>query len=92
MTTPHSVQEMSSRGFLVLLICFGLVVALAIVGAIMAHYFGPEVMDLFRDAMRIIGIGGPTGTATNAAADAVKTWRANAPVTPPEPAAPWKAT
>lgn len=87
----HAVQEMSRAGFRILIICFVLIILLAVVGTLFQHFLAVDD-GLFHDAMRLIGIGGPTGTASNAAADAVKTWRASATpeATPALANQPWK--
>lgn len=58
------------RTFWGLMIIFGIVAALAIIGVLLQAFVGAS-SDLIKEAMRIIGYGGPAGSAANTAADAI---------------------
>lgn len=52
----------------ILFVTFGLIVLLAILGLVLSALLGVND-DIFHDAIRIIGIGGPASASTNAIAD-----------------------
>lgn len=56
---------------MILLITFALVAALAIVGVFLEYAWKVDT-GLINEAMRIIGISGPTGTAIQSTADVVR--------------------
>ncbi len=60
--------------FRILMITFALIVGLAILGFILATWFG-GADDIFHEAMRIIGVGGPAGAGVNGASNAIEKWR-----------------
>lgn len=58
------------RTFWGLMIIFAIVAILAITGVFLQAFLGTS-SDLIKEAMRIIGYGGPAGSAANTAADAI---------------------
>lgn len=61
---------LDSHGTRVLIVTFVLIVFLAVIGGVMTALLG--IQDtLFRDAIRIVGIGGPASTSADSIAGAV---------------------
>lgn len=68
------------KTFLGLLIIFGIVAFLAILGVVLEAMYGTST-TLINRAMEIIGYGGPAGSAANTAAEGLA--RIGRPPTPP---------
>lgn len=66
MTQPRGF--MADHLLLLMFATFGLVIILAVAGTVLVAVTGASDA-LFRDAMNIIGIGGPASAATNSAAN-----------------------
>lgn len=74
-----------------MLVTFLIIFAMAVAGLVLAALFDTDD-SIFRDAIRIIGIGGPASTGASAASDAIGKWRtASTPSAPTVPSAPTTA-
>ncbi len=74
-----------STTFRVLLVTFAIIAFLAIIGLILGSLFDTND-DIFHEAIRIIGIGGPAGSGVNSVSDAMAKWRTIPP--PQDPSKP----
>lgn len=76
--SSHPLDSHSTR---FLLITFVIIFLMAVTGLILSALFETDD-SIFRDAIRIIGIGGPASTGASAASDAIGKWRST-PTPPP---------
>lgn len=58
-----------------LLVTFALIFMMSITGLALSAFFGTDD-EIFHDAIRIVGIGGPASAVGNSASNAIARWRA----------------